>query len=265
MNLATLTQVKTYMQWDANMDPFVTALLPRVSDHVRRWLSRALPLQVITNRRLNGSGSSRLLLPEYPIISVERVSIDPSGATDLEVSDGIQQGYLVDEQMILLVGGVLFPAGFLNIICSWTAGYVGSETGEVPTGNSPTLVPSTSEADPGTVTAAVDRGVTYAANGAALVSVAANPGAGQYVFTADSGSYLFNTGDANAPVTMSYAYVPSTVVQAVSELIGLKSRQRKNLGIRSQSIADESVTFDDRDMTDSIRVQLQGYRRVVPV
>lgn len=265
MNLATVAQVKAYMQWDSNMDALVAALLPRTSDYVRRWLSRALPIQVNTNRRLSGTGSSRLVLPDFPVLSIERVSIDPVGP-DLVVSDGLQQGYLFDDWGLYLVGGAVFPAGFLNVVCSWTAGYAAQETATVPTGNTPTLAPSTGSGLDSGVTAAGDRGVTYTGNGTALTAVSGNvSAAGQYSFSETTGVYAFHTGDANQSVTMRYSYVPMAIVQAISEMIGLKAKQRSNLGISSRSIADESVSYDDRDMTDSIKGMLSPYRRVTPV
>lgn len=262
INLATLTQVKEYQpQSTSSLDGLINALLPRASDHVRKWLSRDVPVETFTNKRLNGTGSSRMILPAWPIIELTRLNIDPAGPDLSECTNGISAGWMLDPDagLVFLNGGLVFPSGFLNVIASWRAGYEATESATTSSGNTPTLTPSVAGQ-------AVDvQKVTYTANGGALVEVTANPAAGQFSFNSSSGQLSFNSADANVAVTVAYNYVPSPIVQAVCELVILKIKQRDSIGVTSKSIANESISFEQRDMTPSIRLMLEPYKRRIPV
>lgn len=255
--LATLAQVKTYLGAEnTNQDALINSMLPAATDLVQRWLGRMLVGQTFTGKRMPGSGSSTLLLPETPIVSVEAVSIANQAVT--LSSDGLELGYMYDEKFLYYIGGI-FPRGLQNVTVSWTSGYAATQEANVPTGNSPTLTPTQGG------NAAQDRGVTYTANGVALTAVDSSPAVGQYTFNSAASSYLFATADANTSVTMSYFYIPPSAQQAVCELISLKIQQRNNVGFRSKSLAGETISFDNSDMTSSMRMALNGLKRRAPV
>lgn len=270
MDLATLSQVKAYGTDLTNVDPLITNLIPRASAQIRRFLNRNVPGTSRQNVRFNGTGSVRLMLPEWPIVSVTRVNLSPLNA-DLVPSDGVSQGYLYDDHGIVLVGGLQFPYGKANVIVSWTAGYQGIETGQIPSGNTPTLTPSTGNSflgDLGTVTAADAVTVMDANTGASYVRATANsPSAGQYFFDATptgTGAFRFNSADANKWVTLTYWYNPPDIVQACAELILLKIRTKSQIGVRSKSLKDETITFMDADMTAAIKGMLYTYKQTIP-
>lgn len=256
-NLTSLANVKSYLAiTTTGSDALISALIPRASQHVERWLGRSLPYVVQTGKRLSGYGGPALVLPDKPIISVSAVSVD--GTAIVESSDGIlDAGYTYEQGdgAIYLVGSV-FSRGRLNVAVSWVAGYQTSETANVPASNAPTLTPTEGGF------ASLNVSVTDA-TGANLTQVTGTPLVDQYSFSA--GVYTFNTSNANDPVTMTYGYAPGPIEQAVIEMIGLDLKQRDNLGIMSKGLAGESVTYTDKGMTASVREMLWPYRRMVPV
>lgn len=256
-NLTSLANVKSYLAiTTAGSDALISALIPRASQHVERWLGRSLPLVSQSGKRLSGYGGPVLVLPDSPIISVSAVSVD--GTPVVESSDGILvAGYTYEAggTSISLVGSV-FPRGRLNVAVSWVAGYRASETANVPASNTPTLTP-TEGGFASTNVSVAD------ASGANLTQVTGTPLADQYSFAA--GVYTFNTSNANDPVTMTYGYAPGPIEQAVIEMIGLDLKQRDNLGISSKGLAGENVTYTDKGMTASVREMLWPYRKMVPL
>lgn len=71
--------------------------------------------------RLNGTGGTRLQLPNYPVLSVATVFV---GATAIQQSpDGVLPGWVADDRGITLVGGLRFTAGMRNVSMAYTAGF----------------------------------------------------------------------------------------------------------------------------------------------
>lgn len=252
--LTTLTAVKTFLVIpSANMDSLITALIARESEYVQRWTARTFPAVTVAARRMNGTGGTRMALPEQPIVSIEALLLN--GVEIPASPDGLAFGYVFDESTVYLVGGARFPTAPQSVVCSWTAGYQAIETGFIPAGNAPTLTPTTGGS---AVTS-----ISAAANGVALTQVGNAPAAGQYSFAA--GVYSFAAADANAPVAMSYYYVPAPVEQAVIELVGMDLKQRDNLGVVQKQMAGEFIAYSDKSMTASVKEMLQPFRRMAPV
>lgn len=255
-NLTSLANVKSYLAiTTAGSDSLISALIPRESAHAERWLGRTLPL-FQSSKRLSGYGGPVLVLPDTPIISVSSVAVD--GTPIVESSDGILVAgytYQAGDTSISLIGSV-FPRGRLNVAVSWVAGYRASETANVPASNTPTLTPT--EGGFASINVSVAD-----ATGANLTQVTGTPLVDQYSFAA--GVYTFNTGNANESVTMTYGYVPGPIEQAVIEMIGLDMKQRDNLGVTSKSLAGETVSYSDKNMSASVREMLWPYRKMVPL
>lgn len=251
--LTTLANVKAYLAISTTgSDAIIATLIPRESAYVEQWTNRRFPRVVNTAKRLNGSGSAVLVLPDSPILSIESLTIN--GGTRIPASDGQTFGYLIDDSAISLIGGV-FTKGRGNVVCSWTAGYRESETAFVPSGNTPTLSPTMGG------TAVTNIGVSDA-NGAAFTLVGNAPAVGQYNFTV--GTYTFSAADVGKAVTMDYYYVPGPVEQGCIEMIGLDLRQRDNLGVVQKQLANEFVIYSDKSMTRSVKEMLSPYRRMAP-
>ena len=254
-DLTTLSAVKAYLAiTTTGQDVLIPALIARESKQVENWTGRRFPAVTNTARRLNGTGTAMLTLPDDPILSVSFLSID--GVEVPRSSDGLAYGYTFDETTIYLIGA-RFPDRRQCVVCSWTAGYQDSETDFVPAGNTPTLSPTTGGR------AVTNLTVTSTATGVALTEVGNAPASGQYTFAA--GTYGFAAADTGAQVTMTYQYVPGPVEQAVIELVGLDLKQRDNLGVTSKVLANETVSYSDKGMTASVKEMLQPYRRMAPV
>ena len=253
-HLTSSRVVRSYLSITTNIDPVINPLIERASDYIQRYTARTFPKKVTVNRRLHGTGSTRLHVPDNPILSIEALQVDQLAVT---ASDGVTDGYLFDDHMIYLANGQKFTAGFNNVLVSWTAGYRAEESAVVPAGNFPTLTPSTG----GRASEAIS--VTYDANSVVLTKVDSGPTAGQYALSED-GEYSFNTADGNKSVTMAYYYVPPTIVQACIELVGLRLTQRDKIGLKTKSLATESITYEDAEVTPSIKALLAQFAKRVP-
>jgi hypothetical protein len=256
--LTTLDAVKQFIgnTLTSNADPLINNLIARESRAIERWTGRTFSKVVRTNHRLNGSGTQSIILPDGPIVSVEFLSI-----YEVEVpaaASSLVNGYLVVpsmDQLVLTVGR--FPSGLQSVVCSWTAGFVSAESDVIPTGNTPTLTPAYGGR------AIENISVLNTTTNELMAEVASSPASGQYVF--DEGEYEFASADANVPVTMNYYCIPGPVEQACIEMVALDLKQRTNVGITSQSIDGQSVSYDMKSMTAGTKDQLFEYKKRVPL
>jgi len=76
--------------------------------------------------------------------------------------------------------------------------------------------------------------------------------------------YRFCRGVQNVAIayTAGYAATPLEVEQACIELVALRYRERERIGHVSKSLAGETVSFSQKDMSDDIKTLLSLYRRV---
>lgn len=255
--LTSLAHVKRYLAiTSTGQDNLIDSLIPTESGLIERYTSRRFDSVITTaNKRVNGTGTDKLVLPEQPVISVESLSL--LGAVQLPSPSAGMPGYIFDDTCIYLLGAK-YPYGPGTVTVSYTSGYRTSETHQIPTANVPTVEPTDSGFP------VVDRGVTYQANGAALTSAntSANLAAGSYYF--DAGVYTFNASDATAWVTMTFDYAPHPIEQACIEMVGLDLKQRDNLGITSKSLAGESVSYQGGGMTKSVKEMLEPFKKRTP-
>src|SRR5579884_302346 len=80
--------------------------------------------------------------------------------------------------------------------------------------------------------------------------------------------YRFTRRQQNVIVTYTagYAAVPDDISQACIELVALRYRERTRIGEVSKALAGgETVTFSQKDMSDSTRTLLMPYKAVAPV
>lgn len=248
--LTTLAAVKSYMGiTNTNQDTLITALIARATSLIQDFTGKKFPTVSNTAKLLDGTGTQTLVLPDFPVLDVSLLKL--SAVTVAASADGIAAGYVADENSLTLVGQT-FPMGKKNVTCTWNAGYRDSEIAYIPTGNTPTYAPTTS----GTPVTAV--GVTTVA-GISYTQVGSSPAAGQFSFAA--GVFSFNSANAGVQVSMQYYYVPAAVEQACIEMVALKLKQRDNIGVQSRSLATETITYRDQDMTAAAKAMLQPYRK----
>lgn len=66
--------------------------------------------------------------------------------------------------------------------------------------------------------------------------------------------------------TAGYSAIPPDIAQACIELVALRYRDRGRIGEVSRALASgETVTYSQKDISDSIRAMLQQHRAIAPV
>lgn len=250
-DLTTLAAVKRYLaQPGTNVDALITTLIPQASRTIERYTSREYPAVTRIAKRLTGSGTAVLVLPDSPILEVTSLTI---GGVEIPESNGTSGGYLAGETAVNLINYGKFPMNPpLQVQCSWTAGYQDSQSDYIPVANTPTLTPTAGGR------AVVVVSVTSVV-GVPFTQVGNGPVATQFSFSA--GVFTFNASDSNTLVELDYYYIPSQVEQACIEMVALDLVQRGNIGTKSKSLANESVSYEDRGMTPSIKEMLQPFRK----
>jgi hypothetical protein len=265
-DLTTLANVKAWLPSPPS-DAVLSALISACSRAIYSLIQRPSILPATYTEGLNGNGSDRVQLKNWPVISISSLVMDGIAvqqAPPLPASPVASYGYgwvleTIDpsppgrQANLYLRGGRFSRFNVQNIIVSYLAGYQTTETQTVAGGALTALAPYGAWAS--------DQGVTYATTGAALTKVASAPAVGQYSVSA--GAYTFNAADNGAAVTLSYGFIPYDLSQACMEWVAQRAKARDNIGYRSKSLGgQETVTFDTSAAPDSVKMMLQPYRRV---
>ena len=278
-DLTTLATLKGYMTSYPG-DPVASGLITRISRAILSELNRPLLVPRIYNEQFTGYGTRRLVLPNWPVLSITSllignqnvpVATQPTLGAGGTISAGTCYGFRFEpwsglppgDPAVLTLGGASYYVGNQNVQVSYLAGY--QVTGEVP--NAATYTPLAPYG-----IWATDRGATYLATGVALTAVAGPaPSVGQYVPPApDKGTsptlnYIFNAADIVTGISINYGFIPADVEQAALELIQLRTAIRIRPGIRSQSLASqESMSFDNSSTSDFVKATLGQYISVIP-
>jgi hypothetical protein len=100
------------------------------------------------------------------------------------------------------------------------------------------------------------------------VPARAPTGAG-YVFDEDYlllCGYCFTRGQQNVVLvyTAGYEATPADIEQAVLEIVALKFKERERIGVSSETLAGQTISFFRNVSSDTMSV-IDSYRRVVPV
>lgn len=103
-------------------DEALTALIGRASGAIESWCDRTLvaPAEARTYR-LDGNGLTRLLLPEWPLLSLTSLTIDDHAIPEREAGG---PGWLARaEEACLLLDGYTFTRGLGNVVAVARLGY----------------------------------------------------------------------------------------------------------------------------------------------
>src|SRR5262249_39647263 len=105
-DLTTLSNAKAWLNIPATQtseDALLTRLVTAESLLFLQAINRANLNQASYTEKRNGSGGSTLMVRNYPIISVQSLTID---TVSIPASpDGVRAGYVFDDYAISLVGG----------------------------------------------------------------------------------------------------------------------------------------------------------------
>ena len=253
-DLTTLAEVKSWLSIaTANDDVQLGRMVTAISQRIQSILNRSFFVTTQTERR-NGTGTSMMILKNYPVISVSSLTID---GTAIPLSpDGLQAGYMTDSMGIYLIG-YTFTMAQQNVVVVYNSGYRDTDTFTIPT--TPYQISTSTLQYPWNA----DGGVTL--NGVTMTAITSGtPVTGQYLVSAVSGTmtYTFAAADAGKTAVITYSYTPYDIEQAVIELIGYQYRAKTRIGENSKSIGGEVVSFSTKDMPATVQAVLDNYKRV---
>jgi len=101
-DLTTLANVQAWLNVQPGPgDAILQRLLSAASVFAQTWMNRKIPVAQYTER-YSGSGSNTLALANYPIQSVESVTIRDWAVQPSP--DGIRSGFVHDDQFLYLIG-----------------------------------------------------------------------------------------------------------------------------------------------------------------
>lgn len=272
-DLTTLARFKAWYnlpQTKTNDDELLADLITSASHAILAHLQRPSLFKNTYTDYLDGNGGKRLMLRNWPAISLTSCYVDavaltaitttpaqstPAGNTVfLDPYDGWPPGRM---QFINNIYGT-FCRGLRNVSATYVAGYcIQNESATV--GASPYQATAAE-----TLGAwAQDDGVTLQSTGAALTKVTSSPATGQYMV--EDGLYTFNAAQTGVAVYLNYSFVPAAVQQACNKMVGEQYAYRQRIGQKAHTLAgNTTVSFDNTIMTPPIQKKLNPFQRKVP-
>lgn len=278
-DLTTLTTLQAYLPGtSAPSATVLSGLITRISRSILTHLNRSFIIPKDYVQRFNGSGTRSLVLPNWPVLSLDSVTISGGAVTLIgDDSDLAYQSYGIRIQdwdgippgdpAVLEYAGGYFTFGSQNVVVSYRAGYKITDEARV--------IPATSEFRITPLAPygiwATDEGVTYD-DGTALTAISTGtPLAGQYLppnpdaVSSARTYYTFNASDAERAVLLSYGFVPADLEQAVLEFVMERSAYRSRPGIKSQTLASqETIVYNNSSLSRFVDEVLMGYKSVLP-
>lgn len=119
-NLTTVAAVKAYAGVVASTDDaLIGSLVSAYSAYVQQWLNRNILTDIYT-RSFNGFNNAAQMLPQWPVQSVQSVTVDGVAIPARVVFT--DNGYITDGMSVILQG-YSFSKGRANVQIAWTAGY----------------------------------------------------------------------------------------------------------------------------------------------
>jgi uncharacterized phiE125 gp8 family phage protein len=115
--LTTLAAAKAYLKLNVNVDDStVEDLINASSSAIENYCKRKFKEQAYLEEEYDGTGKNHILLDQYPVKSIESVSIDGTLLSTGQFKVKKRNG-------VLLNNGGIWPRGEINITVSYTAGY----------------------------------------------------------------------------------------------------------------------------------------------
>jgi hypothetical protein len=261
--LSTLVRLKEYLSIsDAESDALLSRLLQAASQFVVQYCSRGFTVERYQDQFF-GNGKTRMLLNNFPVVSVESVTGITGSATPPASGNPLANGYALlynngSAPATLQLFGMHYPTDRL-ISVDYTAGYQYSQFMTVPSPVAPATAPTLEPMG----RAWVDD-IKVEAEGTLWTRVDSDPQPTEYAVD-EEGVYTFNSADIGTGVDITYSYVPYDVEQAVLELTGSTFKRRDRLDINSKTLGgQETVVFSRASMTETVRSMLRPYINVVP-
>lgn len=253
---------------DSNL---IGQLITQASAAILSKTQRAAFLKHVVTEVRSGIGSQLLMLKEFPVLSMNSLSIND---TPLSPKVGSTPGYFLEpwdnstpgRNQSLLLAGYQFSRGVGNITVSYNAGYaVSGEAQTVPNDGKWQITPSQVYGR-----FARDEGVSYA-SGTPLTLIASGvPTVGQYVaakYDANSIAYQFAQADEGAGVLLNYSFIPGDLDYACMKWVGEWLKYRSRIGQRSsaQPGGAGTNTWIIEEAPADVKGIIQAYMRTIPI
>lgn len=114
-DFTTLDDVKKYLNVTIPADDaLLTQLISAASAWIRSYLNRDITQGTYTEV-LDGTGSTRQMVGQYPVTAVTSLTVD-GNAVD-------PSGVAMRGTLLIRTDGEVFPEGFANVAVNYTAGY----------------------------------------------------------------------------------------------------------------------------------------------
>src|SRR4051812_17047876 len=268
--LTTLAALKDWLDITTDdSDVPLTRLIDAASQFVLNYISRDSFGARTFTQNFKGNGKTSQLLKNWPILSITSVGINGNSVNAANIGNGglPTNGYLISDeraapQALELYGSAFYYGAYSQVV--YEAGYRTVQDVRIPD------APTDPASDYATVTTSLGgqwtEDIRVQIDGVTATRVDENPAAGEYSVDA-WGTYTFNaTADHGKLASIYFNYCPADVAQATLELISEWYRRKDRIGLLSKTLGgQETVTFSQKDMNDSIRGTLQYYMNVVPI
>lgn len=268
--LTTLQSVKDWLGiTNTTSDAQLTRIIDAASRFVFSYINRDSFIEQSYTQNFKGNGKTGSLLRNWPVTSITSVGINGTAipaaafnATGYPTTSGYVLSDSRDSQVSLDLWGYHYLLGTPCRIV-YTSGYSTTESYTITAPTTPASPPVNTVTPTTGGQWIYDKGVTI--DGVEATKVTTTPGAGEYSVD-DGGTYTFADADDGLVAVIQYSYAPWDISFATTELIGEWYRRKDRIGMLSKTLGgQETVTFSQQDMNDSVREMLQSYRNVVPV
>jgi len=267
-DLVSLLDVKTYLSLttvDTLRDATLSRLITQISRAIFNSINRNFVLPKIITDTYDGNGQDRLQLKNWPVISVNSLTIE--GSVVPLSSLLTSSGYVLEppdleppgNMQILYLRNYWFNRGTQNILVTYLSGYlIQNEIFSVPA-----VGPYTYQALSPFGIWGSDFSVAFA-SGSVLFPVQTAPATGQYTVSS-TGLYTFSAADAGKIITLGYGYIPADLTQCALEWIAYRWATKDRVGYSSKSLGGaETVSFTNEAVPVFVAQSLQNFKRVVP-
>lgn len=262
--LTSLAAVKDWLNIsNSDSDTALIRLIDAASQFTLNWLNRD-SFQVRTyTYNFRGNGRSSAILSNWPIQAgwVDSVGIGGSFVPVGTVGNAglITNGYGISDVRFGAQSVELYGYSFWNGAPSQVIYRAGFRT------TAEEVIPATPFEVTPTTGGQWTIDVSVEIDGTEATKVTSAPAAGQYMVD-EWGKYTFAAADEGKTASITYDYAPWDVAFAVQEMIGEWYKRKDRIGVISKTLGgQETITFSQKDMGDSIRSTLQPYMNVVPL
>jgi hypothetical protein len=256
--LTTLAAVKDWLGiTTSDSDAGLLRVIDAVSRFTLNYIGRPTLRRATYTQRARGTNKSSVMLAQWPVLEITSVGINGTPLTASTFSNGMpSSGYALSADLPGCRTVNFFGYAFGAVEVTYVAGFEANETVVIP-------------ATPFEVT--VGDGNLWSSNltvyidGVLATEVASAPTAGQYSVD-DAGKYTFAAADEGKTALIRYGYVPSDIAFAVTEMVGEWYKRKDRIGVLSKTLGgQETVTYNNQDMSPLVVSSLQDYRNVVSV